>query len=726
MIGMLAAALILAAAAPPTPNSCAALRLHGQVSQAQACYQTLAQSDDLYLQAEGDWGLGQYDAANTAFRAAVARNDGNPLYRVRWGRLLQERFNDTDAAALFQEALARDPADADAYLGLALVSADGFDGKALEYTHHALTLNPHLAEAQTLLATLELEDSDPVAAARAADAALASDPDALDAMAIHASIDVLATPNTAVPSPWLARIAAVNPHYGRAQEIIADQLVLHRRYEEALAYYRKATELDPQLWSAHSALGIDQMRLGQDAAPELELAYNNGYRDIATVNTLRLLDSNKNFDYIHDQTPNGAITLKLDKKESALLAPYFERITARALAAYSAKYGMTLPGPVQIDAYPNHDDFAVRSIGLPGLGALGVTFGEVVAMDSPSARPPGDFNWADTLWHELDHVYVLTATQHLVPRWFAEGLAVHEETEANPEWGDRITPDVLVAISAKKLLPVASLDQGFMHPTYPNQVIVSYYQAGRICDFIEKKLGAAKLVEMVHDFAQPTTTSAVINQALSLTPLAFDTEFNTWLAQDLGPVPGNFNQWRIQLKALAAAAEAKADAGEIIRLGEAVRALYPDYIYDANAYGFLAAAYAARNDTAHVISTLTDYQDRGGREPALLLQLAALEPAPAAAATLERINYIYPMVADNHRRLGDLDLQLNRNQEAVLEFNSVLALHPLDKAGAEYDLARAYYANHQLDQAKDHVIESLVAAHDFRPAQDLLAEIMKK
>ena len=40
-------------------------------------------------------------------------------------------------------------------------------------------------------------------------------------------------------------------------------------------------------------------------------------------------------------------------------------------------------------------------MGLPGLGALGVTFGKVVAMDSPSGRKPGDFHWASTLWHEL-------------------------------------------------------------------------------------------------------------------------------------------------------------------------------------------------------------------------------------------------------------------------------------------------------------------------------------
>ena len=77
---------------------------------------------------------------------------------------------------------------------------------------------------------------------------------------------------------------------------------------------------------------------------------------------------------------------------------------------------------MRLEVYPNHDDFIVRTLGLPGQGGLlGVTFGLVVAMDSPSARPPGDFNWASTMWHELSHVYILTATHHLVPRWFTEG-----------------------------------------------------------------------------------------------------------------------------------------------------------------------------------------------------------------------------------------------------------------------------------------------------------------
>ena len=112
------------------------------------------------------------------------------------------------------------------------------------------------------------------------------------------------------------------------------------------------------------------------------------------------LDSYKNFVTFKDHDT----ILKLQKKEADLLYPYVEAEMKRSIADYEKKYKMKLPGPVQVEVYPDHEDFAVRTLGMPGLGALGVTFGEVVAMDSPSARKPGDFNWASTLRHEMSHV----------------------------------------------------------------------------------------------------------------------------------------------------------------------------------------------------------------------------------------------------------------------------------------------------------------------------------
>ena len=82
------------------------------------------------------------------------------MYRVRWGRLMHERFNNADAANLFQRSAAARSEERAGLLGLALVSADGFDSKAVEYARKAMELDPKLVEAHELMANLLLEDSD--------------------------------------------------------------------------------------------------------------------------------------------------------------------------------------------------------------------------------------------------------------------------------------------------------------------------------------------------------------------------------------------------------------------------------------------------------------------------------------------------------------------------------------------------------------------------------------
>jgi tetratricopeptide (TPR) repeat protein len=710
-----------ARAADATPDACATLRKHGRAAEAHACYEKLSQQRDPYLRAEGYRGLGMYRDANDQFRLAVAQSDGNALARVRWGRLLHERFNNADAESLFKEALQRDPKNAQAYLGLALVSADGFDNAAIQWDEKALELDPKLVEAHELMANLALEDSDTAAALEQADEAIGLSSDALDAMAIHAAAEVLAD---RPPDAWFDKIRQVNPSYGEAYALVAHHLVLNRRYEDGIAYYRKAVELDPELWSARSELGINLVRLGQEeeSRRQLELCYANGFRDAATVNSLRLLDSYKNFVTFKDD----ALILKLQKKEADLLRPYFETVAKQAMATYERKYKFKLPGPVEVEVYPDHEDFAVRTLGMPGLGALGVTFGEVVAMDSPSGRKPGDFNWASTLWHEMSHVYILTMTNHRVPRWFAEGLAVHEETQASPEWGDRITPDIVVAIRDKKLLPVTDLDRGFVRPEYEAQVIVSYYQAGRICDYIQNRWGADKLLEMAHSFAKVEPTADVIQQDLGISAGDFDKQFLAWLDADVGKTAANFDQWHKSLKDLAEAAKEHRN-DEVIRDGQQTRVLYPDYVYDANPYRFLAGAYEAEGDKKEAAAVLTDYEKRGGHDPDTLHELASLEEelgSPGeAAATLDRINDIYPNDEQLHRKLGELWLAQSNFAGAIREYSAVLATHPIDVTSARFELARAYLAAGQKDKAKESVLQALESAPDYRPAQKLLLQL---
>ena len=143
----------------------------------------------------------------------------------------------------------------------------------------------------------------------------------------------------------------------------------------------------------------------------------------------------------------------------------------------------------------------------------------------------------------MSHVFILTATNHRVPRWFTEGLAVHEESAASPEWGDPITPDILIALRDKKLLPVTELDRGFVRPEYPTQVFVSYFQAGRICDYIASRWGDDKLLDMVHSFAHSASTPAAIQDNLGMAPEQFDREFQAWLYEKVGDMPAHVDEW---------------------------------------------------------------------------------------------------------------------------------------------------------------------------------------
>jgi len=670
-------------------------------------------------QAEAMWRAHDYDGAKNVFENLLKAHPQNADYRVRYGQLLFERFNPVDAEKLYGEALELDPKNARAYLALAELLADDFDPKAEEAAQKALELNPKLYEAHGLLARMALEDDNQKKALTEADAALAIEPTALEAIAVHTAIDLLADKE----SPWAAKIG----NRAKGYETVAHFFVINRRYEDGIVWYKKAIAADPEIWSAHSQLGVSLMRLGRpdDARAELELCYENHYRDAATVNSLRLLDTYK--DFVTYKTPYG--TLVLNKKEADALRPYFEGVIKHATEVYEKKYEFKLKTPLQVEVYPNHEDFAVRTMGLPGVGGiLGVTFNDVVAMDSPSGRPPGSFHWAGTLWHEMSHVYILTLTNDRVPRWFTEGLAVHEESATNADWGDRITPEIVAAIRDKKLLPVAEIDRGFVHPSFPTQVIVSYFEAGKMCDYIAERWGEKKLLDIAKEFAGNRPTVDVIRDQLKMEPEAFDKDFLADLNKQASNIVTHFQEWTTGIGELnKMARDPNANNDELIAKGRALEAMYPDYVELGNAYAVVAKACQTKGDKACALEELGKYSKTGGRDTDSIKQYAKLlddagKPKEAEAA-LERLNFISPLDSGLHETLGSLYLRTNNADAAVREYQVLIALHPIDVAGSHYNLAKAYVAQGQKVKAREEVLNALEAAPEYRPAQKLLLEV---
>ena len=185
---------------------------------------------------------------------------------------------------------------------------------------------------------------------------------------------------------WTKRSLDYNPHWGGVYETLAHYEIMRRMYSQANDWLQKAVATQPDRWSAQAELGVNLLRLGQVDASRaaLEKAYTGDPFSATTVNTLRVLDKLKDFSVVRANSPD--IVTWLDKKEADAMRPYVEEVARQAITTYSNRYAFKPAQPITIEVYPNHDDFAVRTAGLPGIGLLGVTFGYLVAMDSPSGR----------------------------------------------------------------------------------------------------------------------------------------------------------------------------------------------------------------------------------------------------------------------------------------------------------------------------------------------------
>jgi tetratricopeptide (TPR) repeat protein len=368
----------------------------------------------------------------------------------------------------------------------------------------------------------------------------------------------------------------------------------------------------------------------------------------------------------------------------------------------------------------------VRAIGLPGLGALGVCFGNLVVMDSPSARPPDHFNWGSTLWHEFAHVITLQMTDHKIPRWFSEGLSVYEERKAYPGWGDDLKLENLTAIKEKKFLPIAQLNDGFIRPKYAAQVLVSYYQASLVAEYIEEKWGFPAIHNMLLLYKASKSTEEVFKEALKTSLQGFDAEFMKWVDARVAGVDAE--QYRKLYVEGMTALENKEFDRAIGPLSAAVK-IYPEYSDGENAYEPLAEAYLQKGDKAAAVETLRKYMTYSELSFPAYVKLAELlqenGDKAGAARALEGAMYVRPMDLQGHAKLGTLLLDLKQYGGAAREYETLLALKTPDRATAYYLLAQAYLGEGKRAEARKAVISALDIAPLYEPAQQLLLEISK-
>src|SRR5215216_5946441 len=416
------------------------LDLIGQEDRAKPIYESFVKyytdndpesAPELTLIARALVHLERYQDANDMYRSAIEADSDYLEAQLGAAELFTEKYAYSDAALFLEDAFKINLNSARAFLNLARNKRLEGDTQMAAAISKALAINPNFVDAIALKAAIALEANQLNEAATEIDKALKINSRSLEAHSLRAAMLYLEDRDF---EPEVAATLAIGPKYGGVYNTLSHYAAITRRTEQAAQFARRATEIAPRLWDAHLNLGMALLRMGQmeTGREAVERAFKGDPFNLWAKNTLDLLDSMRDF----KETKRGVFIIKASAQESDVLSPYAANLLEEAAAKLTSKYKFTPKGPIIIEIFQNHEDFAVRTLGIPGLGALGVCFGFVVAQDSPSARQAGEFNWGSTLWHEYTHVITLQMTDFRIPRWFSEGLSVYEERRARPGWGD--------------------------------------------------------------------------------------------------------------------------------------------------------------------------------------------------------------------------------------------------------------------------------------------------
>jgi tetratricopeptide (TPR) repeat protein len=688
--------------------------------------------------------VGRPHDANSLFRSASTAAGGDPSIDTPFALLFLDRFDEAEAVRRLQLVVKTDPQWAPAYAGLGWALADENPPAAAGAAGKALEIDPAFDSALLLLAQLDLDNSRTDAARERLAKILAVNPQHLDARSLVAAIAYV-TGDHAAYDKEVRDVLAIHPGYAEIYRVTADLAARNYRFDEAVALARQATTLDPTSAKAFGDLGMHLLRTGDEAEARraLERSFDADRFNRVTYNLLMLLDKLDQFTVVTE----GDLVVKMHPDEAPVLREYAVPLATEALKTLSAKYQFTPKGPILVEIFPVHDDFAVRNLGLPGMiGALGACFGRVVTMDSPKAKPPGEFSWQATLWHEMAHVITLQMSKQRVPRWLTEGISVYEEAKARPEWGRDMEVPFAAALEQGKALKLTDLNAGF---TSPETIALAYFQASLLVDHIVKTYGDEKLRTLVRSYGEGFEGDAALTKTLgsSMEQLqasfdkAVDARFGQ-LRTALRPVtgvdpadpaalraavaahPGNYGIHLAYGRTLAATKDKAA-----FEPLERAAALVPVATGDESPHALMAELAVQLGDEARALREYQAWLEHDHTTVEAARKLAALADklgnTEAAALGYSRVVALDPSDAAAHTGLGRLALKKNQPDMAVREFKAALALAPADRASAHCDLGEGYLAKGLAADAKREALAALEIAPTFERAQELLLKAIQ-
>ncbi len=695
--------------------------------------------------------LGQFREANAAYRDAAMAAGPNPEVQTAWGELFLEKYNKPEALRSFQMALQYDARYAPAMVAAARTLADENPPQAVTFAKRALEINPSSVDADVFLAEQAVDADKPDEARDYLKKALEVNPSSLEAHALLAAIAYVED-KTPDYEAEIAKTLAIAPSYGEGYRVVAERAAHKYRFDDAVALSRRALALDPRNARALSELGMDLLRTGdeQGARRALEESFNIDGYDVVTFNLLKVMDKLDKFSTVRD----GDLIVRMDKDEAPVLGEYALPLAKRALDTFSKRYEFVPRGPILVEIFPVHDDFAVRNLGLPGaIGALGICFGRVVSLDSPHARPPGEFQWEATLWHELAHVITLQMSNQRVPRWLTEGISEYEETRAHPEWRRDMDLEFAMLLNKHQDIKLKDLNSAFQDP---KQINLAYYEGSLLVEHMVKTYGDAAMNRLLRAFGQGLDTDSALKATLNTDLAHMQEGFDQTIEQkfgdmrramampegvtDLGRLPtpelqqlaGQHPKSFVLQMAVGRGLRKANQLDEAMQAFERAAALIPSAAGRESPHEQMAAIAAQKKDDARLVAELKALVAVDGnnieaaRQLATALRKAKVDDPAQLRPVYQRIASIDPFDPEAHTYLGRDALLRNDADTAVREFRAVVALGPVDRAAAYTDLAESYFRSGKRAEAKKQTLAALEIAPTYERAQELLLKLVDK
>lgn len=655
------------------------------------------------------------------------------------GELALESHGYDVAEEYFLAALALDETRQSALAGLAATYFQAEDPRFDEIRVRLEALNPHQPRLQCLVIERDLMAGDLAGAKAVLDDLMGINPVHHEGMAYRAAVAFLEG-DGAGQQEFLDRLGELNPQSALGYRILGDLAARRYRFDEAAAFLRQGLKVEPDNLDVKASLGLNLLRLGEDATGRvlLEEVFAEDAYNVQAYNMLEVLDSLDAFQVVS----NSDFTIHLPAREAAVMGGELLAFLGEALARYSDEYTVEVKRPVFVQIFDDHDEFMVRSIGLPGnAGHLGICFGNLVTLDSPRARDPHSMNWRSVLWHEFVHVITLQKTANRIPRWLSEGISVYEEGQRDPGWGQPLDPDFKPLLDPEAWPSVESLEDYFVRPDSPAQLMLGYYLAGAFVEAYVGAYGKPALVAALDAMRTGVPAGTALRDAAGA-GADVNAIFAAYLEQSAAPLetisppdtpdegaPKPFLRGSPFADAIEAGFAAR-DAGDIavaLEQFELAAAMYPDFPGEENPLRQIVALEAVSGDLDRWYAAVQRLQRH---DPTAFAESKALMEALSTAGDWTRATQLANWC------LGidpfDLDLYQTRlvAETALGDREGMLAtldhLAELDSAQADaYRLAQArqLLGLKRPEQARRIVLTLLETYPEYSAAQELLLEL---